>query len=58
LWSGQLKNINPGHFADLEVLKDMSHLTLDVIGQSSFGYNFNTVLGGESKISEAFNLQL
>jgi len=54
LWSGQLKSINPGHFVDVEVIKDLSHLTLDVIGQSSFGYNFNTVLGGESKISEAF----
>ena len=29
------------------------HLTLDVIGQSAFGYNFNTVLGGKSKVSEA-----
>ena len=39
---------------DVEVIKDLSHLTLDVIGQSSFGYKFNTVLGGDSKVSEAF----
>jgi len=55
LWSGQLKNLQQElYFLDVEVIKDLSHLSLDVIGQSSFGYKFNTVLGGDSKVSEAF----
>jgi len=54
LWSGQLKNLQQElYFLDVEVIKDLSHLSLDVIGQSSFGYKFNTVLGGDSKVSEA-----
>ena len=48
LWSSKLKD-------PVSVHEDLSHLTLDVIGQSAFGYNFNTVLAGESKVSEAVN---
>ena len=40
---------------ETEVTKELSHLTLDVIGESAFSYKFNSVLGGDSKISEAFN---
>ena len=40
---------------ETEVIKELSHLTLDVIGESAFSYKFNSVLGGDSKISEAFN---
>ena len=43
---------------DVDVLEDLSHLTLDVIGQSAFGYNFNTILGGDSKVSQAFGVVL
>ena len=39
-------------------MKDLSHLTFDVIGQSAFGYNFNTILGGDSRVSEAFGIVL
>ena len=39
-------------------MEDLSHLTLDVIGQSAFGYNFNTILGGDNKVSEAFAIVL
>ena len=46
LWSSKLRD-------PVSVHDDLSHLTLDVLGQSAFGYNFNTVLGGESKVSEA-----
>ncbi|XP_068711405.1 cytochrome P450 4c21-like [Montipora foliosa] len=52
-WGKQL-NYKSKHFIDVEVLGDLSHLTLDVIGQTGFGYNFNTILGGDSKVSKAF----
>ena len=59
-WCDQLlKNtVKPKQFIDVKVLDDLSHLTLDVIGQSAFGYNFNTILGGDSKISIAFGTSL
>lgn len=34
----------------------MRHLSLDLIGESAFGYSFNTILGGSSKVSEAFTV--
>ena len=46
MWSSKVQD-------PVAVHDDLTHLTLDVIGQSAFGYNFNTVLGGESKVSEA-----
>ena len=46
LWSSKVQD-------PVAVHEDLTHLTLDVIGQSAFGYNFNTVLAGESKVSEA-----
>lgn len=59
-WCDQLlKNTaEPKQFIDVKVLDDLSHLTLDVIGQSAFGYNFNSILGGDSKISIAFATSL
>ncbi|XP_068743943.1 cytochrome P450 3A12-like isoform X2 [Montipora capricornis] len=51
-WGNQLKKHE--HSIDIELLDDLSHLTLDVIGQTAFGYNFNTILAGESKVSRAF----
>ena len=42
----------------MDIEEDLSHLTLDVIGQSAFGYNFNTILGGDSKVSEAVAIVL
>ena len=49
LWSSKAQD-------PVAVHDDLMHLTLDVIGQSAFGFNFNTVLGGESKVSEAVNI--
>ena len=46
MWSSKVQD-------PVAVHDDLMHLTLDVIGQSAFGYNFNTVLAGESKVSEA-----
>jgi hypothetical protein len=39
----------------IDVGDDICHLTLDVIGKTSFGYDFNTTLGDESEVSVAFN---
>ena len=49
LWSGKVQDPVPVH-------DDLTHLAFDVIGQAAFGYNFNTVLGGASKVSEAVNI--
>ena len=46
MWSSKIQD-------PVAVHDDLTHLSLDVIGQSAFGYNFNTVLAGESKVSEA-----
>ena len=48
MWSSKLEDPVAVHY-------DLSHLTLDVIGQSAFGCNFNTVLAGESKVSQSVN---
>ena len=37
----------------MEMMKKFTDMTLDVIGLSAFGYNFNCVLRGNSKESEA-----
>jgi len=49
LWSSKVQD-------PVLVHDDLTHLTLDVIGQAAFGYNFNTVLAGESKVSEAVSV--
>ena len=33
---------------------DLNRLALDVIGESAFGYQFKSVLGGEPEVSKAF----
>lgn len=42
-------------FLEVPVYTDLTHLALDIIGRCAFGYNFNTVLSGESEISSAFS---
>ena len=37
------------------VSTDLAHLTLDIIGRCAFGYDFNTVLSGETETSSAFS---
>ena len=37
------------------MLKKFTDLTLDVIGVSGFGYDFNCILGGDSEESNATN---
>ena len=39
------------------VQEDLSRLTLDVIGASAFGYEFKSVLKGDTAISRAFAWQ-
>lgn len=46
MWSSKVQD-------PVAVHDDLTHLTLDVIGQAAFGYNFNTVLAGDSKVSKA-----
>ena len=46
MWSSNVQD-------PVAVQDDLTHVALDVIGQAAFGYNFNTVLAGESKVSEA-----
>ncbi|KAK3748420.1 hypothetical protein QZH41_005763 [Actinostola sp. cb2023] len=50
LWTQKIE-----HSPVIEIEDDICHLTLDIIGKTSFGYGFNTVLGQESKVSTAFN---
>ncbi len=33
---------------------DLTRLAMDVIGQSAFGYQFKSVLGGDTEITNAF----
>lgn len=40
---------------EVPVDTDLTHLTLDIIGRCAFGYNFDTVLSGESEIASAFS---
>ena len=44
--------------AEVDIHKDFSKLTLDVIGETAFGYNFNTLTTGENKISQSVELIL
>lgn len=37
------------------VHKDLNRLALDVIGESAFGYQFKSVLGGDTEITKAFS---
>ena len=39
--------------AEVDILKDFSKLTLDIIGQTAFGYRFDTLISGENKVSQA-----
>lgn len=34
---------------------DLNRLALDFIGESAFGYQFKTVLGGETDVTKAFS---
>ena len=40
---------------EILVAEDLTHLTLDIIGLTAFGYDFDTVKSGENEISEAFD---
>ena len=43
------------NLVEVLIAEDLTHLTLDVIGLTAFGYNFDTVKSGENEISEAFD---
>ena len=53
LWTEKTKNAAEG-VVEVSIHTDLTHLSFDIIGRCAFGYNFNTVLSGESKISKAF----
>ena len=55
LWTEQVNSSIEGA-KEVPVSVDLTHLTLDIIGRCAFGYNFNTVLSGESEISSAFSV--
>ena len=44
--------------AEADIHRDLSKLTLDAIGETAFGYNFNTLVSGENKVSQAVELIL
>lgn len=44
--------------AEIDVLKDFNKLTLDVIGETAFGYHFNTLISGENRVSQAVDTML
>ena len=62
-WKRKISDMG-GSFEEA-IQKKFTHLTLDVIGTSAFGYSFNSITGGHSKESMAtdtilrggFNLQ-
>ena len=39
--------------AEVDILKDFNKLTLDIIGETAFGYRFNTLISGENEVSQA-----
>ncbi|XP_065071288.1 cytochrome P450 4F4-like [Rhopilema esculentum] len=44
--------------AEADIHRDLSKLALDTIGETAFGYNFNTLISGENKVSQAVELIL
>ena len=53
LWTEKTKNAAE-KVVDVSIHTDLTHLTFDIIGRCAFGYNFNTVLSGETEMSKAF----
>lgn len=43
---------------EVDILKDFFKLTLDIIGETAFGYKFNTLVSGENKVSKAVDIIL
>ena len=39
--------------AEVDILKDFNKLTLDIIGETAFGYRFDTLVSGENNVSQA-----
>ncbi|KAL9961627.1 hypothetical protein ACROYT_G030609 [Oculina patagonica] len=53
LWKDKLQQ-SQNDYADVMVHSDLTRLAMDVIGQSAFGYQFKSVLGGDTEITNAF----
>ena len=51
-WKNAMKTSLTG-IAEVNILKDFNKLTLDIIGETAFGYRFDTLISGENKISQA-----
>eukprot|EP00794_Sanderia_malayensis_P005736 gene5736-6437_t len=46
------------HVAEIDVGNDINHFSLDVIGETAFGYNFATLKSGESNVSKAVEMMI
>ena len=55
LWTDKVSDSSEGS-SEVSIQTDLAHLALDIIGRCAFGFNFNTVLSGESEISRAFSV--
>lgn len=55
LWTEKVSDSFEGS-TEVSIQTDLAHLALDIIGRCAFGFNFNTVLSGESEISKAFSV--
>jgi len=51
-WKSAMKTSLTG-IAEVNILKDFNKLTLDIIGETAFGYRFDTLISGENKVSQA-----
>ncbi|XP_065071287.1 cytochrome P450 4A5-like [Rhopilema esculentum] len=56
-WKEKAKSTLSG-VVEADIHRDFTKLTLDVIGETAFGYNFNTLTTGENKVSQSVELIL
>ena len=54
VWKKQIQE-SKDNLVEVLIAEDLTHLTLDIIGLTAFGYNFDTVKSGDNEISEAFD---
>jgi len=54
-WKEKLQRSAQKDYADIMVQSDLFRLTLDIIGQTAFGYQFKSVREGDTEVTNAFN---
>ena len=52
-WSNKIRT-SATKYADVMASLDFDHLALDVIGEATLGYKFNSLFSGETDVSRAF----